>query len=219
MNQTRAFLLIAWLMVATLLWMEWGKFNAPKPVAAPPPSTQPMGAVASTVPGAIPALPATTANGGTTPALPPVQATTPTSAAPAATSGRSPRVTVSTDVLRLTLDGGNVLEADLLKYPQTKAAGSPPVKLFSEDPAHYYSAQSGWLSPGGAAPSHESGFVPEHGGGDVVLAPGATEISVPFVWTGPDGVTIRRTYTLKRGDYALRVRDDVINSGAAPWQG
>ena len=25
MNQTRVFLIVAWLMVATLLWMEWGK--------------------------------------------------------------------------------------------------------------------------------------------------------------------------------------------------
>ena len=217
MNQTRAFLLIAWLMVATLLWMEWGKFNAPKPVAAPTPSTQITSAPASTVPGAIPAMPA--AASSTTPSVPSLPATTaPASAAPVATA---PRVTVSTDVLRLVLDGGSGLEADLLQYPQTKDAGSPPVKLFSEDPAHYYTAQSGWISgqQGGAAPSHESGFVPEQGSGDVVLAPGASEISVPFVWTSPDGVTIRRTYTLKRGDYALRVRDDVVNTGTQPWQG
>ena len=25
MTQTRTFLILAWLMVATLLWMEWGK--------------------------------------------------------------------------------------------------------------------------------------------------------------------------------------------------
>ena len=50
MNQTRVFLIFAWLMVATLLWMEWGKFNAPKPVAVPTPSTQLAGTPASTVP-------------------------------------------------------------------------------------------------------------------------------------------------------------------------
>jgi YidC/Oxa1 family membrane protein insertase len=214
MNQTRAFLLIAWLMVATLLWMEWGKFNAPKPAAAPAPTAQPAGTAASTVPGAIPTLPA--ASGPDTTSAVPVL---PTTAAPTAAASTSPRVTVTTDVLRLTLDGGNVLEADLLKYPQTKAAGSPPVTLFSTDPARYYTAQSGWISPGGVAPSHESGFVPEQGSGDVVLAPGTDEVSVPFVWTSPDGVTIRRTYTLKRGDYALRVRDDVLNTGMQPWQG
>ena len=40
MNQTRMFLIFAWLMVATLLWMEWGKFNAPKPAAIATPSAQ-----------------------------------------------------------------------------------------------------------------------------------------------------------------------------------
>ena len=28
MNQTRVFLILAWLMVATLLWMDWGKEQA-----------------------------------------------------------------------------------------------------------------------------------------------------------------------------------------------
>lgn len=40
MNQTRVFLIFAWLMVATLLWMEWGKFNAPKPAAVATPNAQ-----------------------------------------------------------------------------------------------------------------------------------------------------------------------------------
>ncbi|MCF5956977.1 membrane protein insertase YidC, partial [Xanthomonas perforans] len=36
MNQTRVFLIFAWLMVAALLWMEWGKDKAAAnaPVAA-----------------------------------------------------------------------------------------------------------------------------------------------------------------------------------------
>ena len=35
MNQTRSFLLIAWLVVATLLWMEWSKGPQPTTAAAP----------------------------------------------------------------------------------------------------------------------------------------------------------------------------------------
>ena len=31
MNQTRVFLIFAWLMVAMLLWMEWGKERAAPP--------------------------------------------------------------------------------------------------------------------------------------------------------------------------------------------
>jgi YidC/Oxa1 family membrane protein insertase len=93
------------------------------------------------------------------------------------------------------------------------------VVLFTQDPAHYYTAQSGWANGKNPAPSHLGGFVPENGASAVTLAPGAASVSVPFVWNGPDGVVIRRTYTLKRDDYAVGVRDEVINNGNAPWQG
>src|SRR5690606_433312 len=32
-------------------------------------------------------------------------------------------------------------------------------------------------------------------------------------------VSIRRTYTFKRGQYAISVRDDIVNAGATAWQG
>lgn len=46
MNQTRAFLILAWLMVATLLWMEWGKEKSAPPVA-PPSAVAPASSVPS----------------------------------------------------------------------------------------------------------------------------------------------------------------------------
>jgi protein translocase subunit yidC len=66
--------------------------------------------------------------------------------AQASATPASQRVTVTTDVLRLVLDGGRVLDAELLQFPQTKDEGSPPVRLLTEDPAHPYSAISGWAS-------------------------------------------------------------------------
>ncbi|RYE71932.1 MAG: YidC/Oxa1 family membrane protein insertase, partial [Oxalobacteraceae bacterium] len=212
MNQTRLFLIFAWLMVATLLWMEWSKFNAPSPVVSPTAMAQP--AAVESVPSAVPLQPAASTPAGVPTAPSAVEATRASNPAPARQS-----VVVSSDLLRLTLDGGNVLEAVLLKYPQTKAAGSPPVVLFTQDPAHFYTAQSGWTSAKHPAPNHLGGFVPENGSGAMTLAPGAASVSVPFVWNGPEGVTIRRTFTLKRNDYAVGVRDEVVNRGNAPWQG
>ena len=55
MNQTRMFLIFAWMMVATLLWMEWGKDNAPQARAggdAERAGRPPRTSSASTVPGA-----------------------------------------------------------------------------------------------------------------------------------------------------------------------
>lgn len=219
MNQTRVFLMIAWLFVAVMLWMEWGRFNAPKTEAPSAPVATAVTAAntADTVPTATPAAGAANTAAGTVPAAAPVALAT-TSAAPAAAS-TTPRITVDTDVLRLVLDGGSVVQADLLHYPQEKKPGSPPVRLFDGDAAKYYAAQSGWTSATNAAPTHLSGFVPERPATNLTLAAGQNEIVVPFIWRGPNGVSIRRTYTLKRGDYAVQVRDDVINTGTASWQG
>lgn len=216
MNQTRVFLFFAWLMVATLLWMEWGKFNAPKPAEAATPTTQP--AATSSVPGAssVPTAAQTSSVAG----VPSLPANTPVASAPVVSApSNARRVTVTSDLLKVTLDGGSVVQADLLKYPQTKEAGSPPVRLFTDDPAHFYAAESGWITANKNAPNHAVGFVPENTQTQITMQGGAKEVAVPFVWNGADGVTIRRTYTIKRDDYAIGVRDEVVNRGTAPWQG
>lgn len=212
MNQTRVFLIFAWLMVAVLLWMEWGREKA-----APDPAT--VATTQPAVPGANDVdlhAPATAdVPQATVPGQPPV------AAAPAGmeTAASAQRVTVTTDVLKLVLDGRSVLDADLLHFPQTKAAGSPPVQLLTEDKAHPYSATAGWASQNNSPVPGANGFQPVQGVTTVALADGQSEVQVPFVWNGPNGVSIHRTYTFKRGDYAISVKDEVVNTGTAPWQG
>ncbi|MDQ2703034.1 MAG: membrane protein insertase YidC, partial [Pseudomonadota bacterium] len=141
MNQTRTFLIFAWLAVATMLFMAWSRDNA-TPTA---PATQ----------GDVPA--AVDSGDSTVPTVArdmvPGVAAVPT--APAAgmsapmqpmAASAAPAVTVTTDVLRVVLDGGNVRQADLLRYPQTTEAGSEPMRLFSSDAATFFQAQSGWVS-------------------------------------------------------------------------
>ena len=210
MNQTRVFLIFAWLMVATLLWMEWGKEKA---APATPAATATDGTVPTASGTAIPG-----ANVPGVPVAPAAMTATPTLAATGATRA-GPAVTVITDVLKATLDGGELRQADLVGYPSTADGSSPPVRLFAQDAANYFVAQSGWVSNTGPAPSHEAGFVLEGTQREFALAPGAGSVVVPFVWTGANGVSIRRTYTFSRGDYAVKVHDEVTNAGAAPWQG
>jgi YidC/Oxa1 family membrane protein insertase len=214
MNQTRTFLILAWLMVATLLWMEWNKEKAAPPAAATP-------AVATVAPGAVPDASVPPPPQASTAAVPaaPTPATEALPAAPPAQETRPGAVLVETDVLRLLVDGGNVARAELLRYPQTRDEASPPVLLFDNDPSRFYAAQSGWVSATQAAPNHVEGFVPEAPGTEYRLGEGSDTLVVPFVWRGPDGVSIRRTYTLERGGYTVAVRDDIVNEGSAPWQG
>ncbi|MBN6150524.1 membrane protein insertase YidC [Xanthomonas sp. AmX2] len=214
MNQTRLFLIFAWLMVAALLWMEWNKeHSAPAPDAAAlaaattvPPAQDADVAAAAAVPRAAPAGAAAVPGTAVEPSVAPV-------------AGAAPRVSIRTDVLQLTLDGRSVFDADLLLFPQTKQDGSPPVQLLTEDPAHPYTATSGWVGENNSPSPGPGGFRPEQPGNEFVLAKGQDTLTVPFVWNGPDGVSIRRTYTVQRGHYAIQVKDEIVNQGSKPWQG
>lgn len=211
MNQTRTFLIFAWLAVATLLFMAWSRDNAAPGANADTTAVAQVDAATgdSTVP---------TVASGAVPEVPTASMSAPSAVAEPAVSSAT-AVTVTTDVLRVVLDGGNVRQADLLQYPQTTEPGSAPMRLFASDAAHFFQAQSGWVSSTGAAPSHEAGFVPADAQRDYPLAAGANQVEVPFQWTGADGITIRRTYIFSRGDYTVQVRDELINAGAQPWQG
>ncbi len=210
MNQTRVFLIFAWLMVATLLWMEWGKERAAPVLPTDVATAIPANATSGTVPSV---------SGATLPAVPANPATTMPALTPTTQPGAEQTVTITTDVLRLVLDGGAIRSAELLGYPQTTAPRSAPVKLLDDSAARFFSAQSGWSSQSNAAPTHERGFVPELPSRAYAMPRGGQGVDVPFVWRGPNGVTIRRVYSLKRSDYAIRVRDEVVNSGTSPWRG
>ncbi|NEL41724.1 MAG: YidC/Oxa1 family membrane protein insertase, partial [Xanthomonas perforans] len=109
-----------------------------------------------------------------------------TTATPAA-AGAAPVITLTSDVLRLKLDGRSVLDAELLQFPQTKD-GTAPVSLLTEDAAHPYNATSGWASEHSPVPG-VGGFRAEQPGTAFELAKGQNTLVVPFVWNGPNGVS------------------------------
>jgi hypothetical protein len=213
MNQTRVFLIFAWLMVATLLWMEWGK-----EAAAPPATAETTQATTSTVPDASGA--ATTSGVPSVPTVPTVP-TSPASMsatpAPAPSPGAArPSVTVTTDVLKVVLDGGELRQADLLKYPSTAAAGSTPVRLFDTDAARYFVAQSGWVSSAGPRRAMRRASCPGDRP-DVRVPPPPTarrawscRSSGPAPTASPSAAPTRSSAATTSSD----VRDDVVNAGA-----
>jgi YidC/Oxa1 family membrane protein insertase len=226
MSQIRTFLIIAWLMVATMLWMQWNKEQANERMRVQTPATQTQANATAPAPGLpvpgeikgpaaqVPAQ-GPVPNAGSIPSADPAtQPKTGMSAMPSATT-----VVLRNDVLRLTLDGGNIRGADLLKFPQEQKQASLPVRLLQDTESDFYVAQTGWVSAKGAPNHNNSGFVPAQAQREFALAQGQNTVSTTFVWTGADGVTIRRTYTLKHGDYALSVRDEIDNRSAAPWKG
>ncbi len=205
MTQTRTFLLIAWLVVAFLLWDAWQKDHH-APAAPTPASAQIDAAIPSSDDGSVPA-PSDVPTASALPDVPAVEN--------ASTPGDT--VVLANDVLRLTLDarGGTVLVAELLDYAQQPKGEKVPVQLLSQEPAHYFVAQNGLI--GSVAPTHEDAMTAQRG--DQTLSEGSDAVELPFSWQGANGVTVERRYTLERGSYLVKISDTIRNDGAAAWSG
>jgi len=204
MNQTRTFLIFALLAVAYLLFQAWEKDYGPKPPAV-------AAAAASTSAGADSSVPGATSS--TAPA-----------AVPGTVSEASAQlITVSTDVLRLTIDtrGGSVVRSELLHYPVapvTKKDPAPaPVRLLDDDRADYFVAQSGLVSNQGSAPDHRAVFSAAQT--SYALAQGQDELKVDLNWQDASGLKVIKTFVLKRGSYTVTVDQKIDNGGNTAWSG
>jgi YidC/Oxa1 family membrane protein insertase len=124
-------------------------------------------------------------------------------------------VHVVTDVLDIAvnLKGGELDRADLLQYPLHKDTPNVPVRLLNREADDLYLLQTGLAGAAGeAAPTHLTIWTsPES---SYVLPAGAGEIRVPLSWT--DGqLTVVKTFTFKRGSYAVDLTYEVRNGGTA----
>jgi len=214
MDNPRIFL---WIGLALLVWMnviQWNKDYASSP------------ATASAVTAANPAEP----NAGTSGAasqLPSLPTAQPGSAAPAAAGvptvpapTAQPTIRVVTDVLDLSisLQGGELVRADLLKYPHDKHPGSPPVRLLDTQELDYQVLRTGLRSSnGGPEPTHLAVF--SSAAAEYRMAPGAQELRVPLTWTDGAGVTVTKTFVFRPGSYAIDLVYDVDNKSATDWSG
>ena len=151
-------------------------------------------------------------------AAPPVGARPADAEAPNAGADQPPRppVHVVTDVLDIavSLKGGELERADLLQYPLHKDTPNVPVRLLDGDPGDLYLMQTGLTGAAGeAAPTHLATWTsPES---SYVLPAGAAEIRVPLSWTDGHGLTVVKTFTFKRGSYAVDLTYDLRNDGGA----
>ncbi len=209
----RTILWVVFSVSLVLLWDAWNKHNGhpsmfsptpAKPVAAagssPAPALAPLAGVpaAAAVPGAAPALAA---------AMPAAGASVPMG---------GEKVTITTDVVRATLDskGGDLVRLELLKYSD---ANSPQDKvvLFDQSAQRVYLAQTGLVTTqaGLSVPNHFTvmNVVP----GERTLADGAKDLSVVFESPEIGGVQLVKTYTFRRGEYTVAVKHEVRNRSAA----
>ncbi|MBU3738402.1 MAG: membrane protein insertase YidC [Rhodoferax sp.] len=199
-----------------LLWDQWQVYNGHKATFFPSPftstATPQAGPASAAAAGSVPvpsALPA--AAGSTAQAVPGGPAAAPATAP--APGGE--RVEVRTDVLKLGFDteGGSLVRSEFLQFG--RADGKPgQFVLLDASRERVYQAQTGLIGgAAGALPNHKT--VMTLAPGPRELATGANELVLRFESPEVGGVKLVKSYTLRRGSYAIDVRHEVVNAGAA----
>ena len=181
------------------------------------PATSGAAAVAGT-PSATTAQPAVPLGGAPPTALPASGSAAAANKAPdtTAASAAEPPLHVVTDVLdvAINLKGGELDRADILQYPLHKDTPNIPVRLLNRDDDTLYLLQTGLTGAAGeAAPTHLA--IWKSAENSYVLPAGAAALSVPLTWTDGHGLTVTKTFTFKRGSYAVDLTYEVRNDGTA----
>ena len=199
-----------------LLWDQWQVYNGQKATFFPSPATK---QVATNATGAVPpasagasAVPAPSAT-----ATPTVPGTPPIGAAQPAMAVKRERVEISTDVLKLSFDadGATLARAELLRHADAHTKGSN-VMLLDESRERVYMAQTGLIgAPAGAEqfPTHKS--LMKLVSTERQLKDDASELVVKFESEVQGGVKLVKSFTLKRGEYAIAVKHEIVNVGTA----
>jgi YidC/Oxa1 family membrane protein insertase len=203
-----------WLSLLAMLWLAYTAWVADHP---PP---QPN--VTST------ATPSTTGTGPANPAdqLPSLDGVSPAAAptAPPEAGTFAPPtdvVHVRTDVLDVLIDlhGGDLVRADLPNYPITKHEPGKIVRLLDYLPDDRFLIQSGIRGAEGVQqPNHQATF--RSASNDYELAPGQDELVVTLDWAGDASpLTAKKTYTFRRGQYAVDLALTGTTQPGASWRG
>jgi len=128
-------------------------------------------------------------------------------------------IKVRTDVLDVAIDlvGGNVVQADLLKYPEMMRQ-EKPTRLLNNDAVRYYVAESGLISALGpdslAAQAQYASPQKEY-----VLDSAKDSLKIRLLWQGAGGVSVAKIFTFTKGKYDIAVDYEIDNGSKKQWSG
>ncbi|HKS33652.1 MAG TPA: membrane protein insertase YidC [Enterobacteriaceae bacterium] len=188
MDSQRNLLIIALLFVSFMIWQAWEQDKNPQPQQQTTQTT--TTAAGSAADQGVPA------------------------------SGQGKLITVKTDVLELTINtrGGDVEQAHLLGYPK-ELGSNEPFQLLETSAQFIYQAQSGLTGRDGPDnPANGERPLYNVDSDTFVLADGQKELAIPMTWTDEKGNTFTKTFTLKRGEYAVNVGYNVQNASEKPLE-
>jgi YidC/Oxa1 family membrane protein insertase len=211
MDNARVFV---WIALAAAVFMNitaWQAQFAAKPTSTPTAAAGTKAPISDPESDVLPPLPT-----APTEAPPPATTTTPVGEAPLVSAKT---VRVVTDVLDMDISarGGELLRADLLKYPKVKDRPDDPVRLLSTDPNELFRARSGLRAADDRAPTDSVLF--EVAANEYRLKPSDSTLEVPLTWTDGRGLKVVKTYIFRPGSYRIELRYNIINRSGSPWSG
>jgi YidC/Oxa1 family membrane protein insertase len=127
-------------------------------------------------------------------------------------------ITVKTDLFNIKIDtkGGNIIDAELLKFPLSINAPDKPVHLLTENHDLVYIIQGGIISNNNA-PTHATAYTSSQN--VYMLAPGQQSIRVPLYWHDDSGLMIIKSYEFFRDKYLIKVSYEISNNNNSTWSG
>lgn len=203
----RTVLWVVFTMSLVFLWDGWQRHQGRPSMFSPTPAaTAPAAAPATGSASA--ALPQPVATAGAAAATPAAVGEAP--AAPGAPQGEL--IEIQTDLMKATFNslGGSLVDVALLNIKDDTPAGAPMRVL---DRARAYAAQTGVVGVAGA-PNHLTPMTLV--GPERQMADGAQQLNLRFESAELAGLKLVKTYTFERGSYAVKVRHEIVNAGAAP---
>lgn len=218
MENQRLLVYLSLALVLFMLWQAWEQdygslsktSSTPVDQMAPEAGPAPAGDIPA--PGDVPGVPQTGPEN-----------------APPSPAGDTPTVgtvQVVTDVIeaKISTRGGDLVQVKLPTYPVSIDEPDVPFTLL-DDSGSVYIAQSGLVFDGDAsnhdaadlAPSHHATF--STAAERFELKDGEDELRVPLTWTGPNGVSVTKTYVFRRDSFLVDIEQRVENAGDRPWTG
>lgn len=215
MESQRSLLVIGLLLVTYLLWIEYQDAYGPKPAAQTPKTTSiSQGVPSVTANGEIPSnLTDFSGDGDLSSDIPSSPSLVPQVAELKTNSDRF--ITISTDTLDLKIDlvGGDVVRADLVKYPVTQGADDS-YELLKQDIDRLHIAQSGLV--GKAGPDSNPKGRPLYSSPQKSYTLDGDTLLVPLTWSSAEGLSVTKTFAFKRDKHVIDVNYDIRNNTSSP---
>lgn len=145
----------------------------------------------------------------------------PVSADPAADdTAASRRIYVTTDVLKLAIDlkQGDIVNAQLLAYPESTNPQSKPFTLLQDNPTTQYVANSNLVVMSRQqAIALDVPFTSTTQ--NYELTEGQPTLTVTLTGETSNGLSVTKQFIFKRGSYLINVQYHLDNRGNTPWTG